>query len=195
LEVVFRRYQFDEPAAAFLKHKLEWLGIFESAAEVPAPHQRVTVRPDDTILAVADVTSMPASAPSTRALNPLSLLPAAENYQHDWPPPKRRRVASQESVGSAVAEPRAGCRGIKLHELRDIFDEYDRRNAGAVGKIDLIKACASNPKIAAFFDLPTRIRQEDGSRTKFEDTWREIDTSGDREISWAELLAYKVVDI
>jgi hypothetical protein len=124
--------------------------------------------------------------------------PSPPTATNEEPPPKRRRVNSQVSVDSAAAETRAEGPGIKLQELRDIFEECDRKKAGVVTKIDLIKACASNTRIADFFELPTHIRQEDGTRTKFEDKWREIDTSGDREISWAELLAYykhKVVDM
>jgi hypothetical protein len=353
LEIVFRKYQFDESAAAFLRHKLEWLRIAQRAHEEPAPNERVTLAPDATILAVTDIIALPSPAPSSRAPNPLSLppatrgtapaaltkgavaqiqgleganhlngswvtceqweaqkgrwrvrlengdevavkpekllkallpppkhpgvaqgspralapppkdsqvaqgspkalaprsqaegttataahsgtgngndqlavfgqpqpqtwsqkmfgwlvpswfqskrsIPAMEKNQHEEPPPKRRRVDSQASVDSPVAETCIGSPGIKLQELRDIFDECDRKRAGVVTKIDLIKACASNAKIAKFFELPYHIRQEDGTRTKFEDKWREIDSSGDREISWAELLAYyrhKVVDI
>jgi len=87
---------------------------------------------------------------------------------------------------------------IKLEKLRDIFDRCDVNKDGLVNKRELIKTCRRDIEIAKFFDVPSDIRQEDGSRNKLEEVFQEIDRDADREIRWAELLAYyrhRVVDL
>lgn len=79
---------------------------------------------------------------------------------------------------------------IKLQDLREIFEKCDKDNSGEVSKIEMIKACRSDPEIAKFFRLPEHIRQEDGSRTMMEERFQAMDNDSSREISWAELLAF-----
>eukprot|EP00440_Ansanella_granifera_P036365 gb/GFBE01039458.1/.p1 GENE.gb/GFBE01039458.1/~~gb/GFBE01039458.1/.p1 ORF type:complete len:390 (+),score=95.11 gb/GFBE01039458.1/:1-1170(+) len=91
------------------------------------------------------------------------------------PPAKRRRPESPT---------------ISLERLRAVFDKCDSDKDGKVNKREFIKACREDANIACFFELPGQIRQEDGSRNKFEELFQGIDVDGDREICWAELLAH-----
>jgi len=87
---------------------------------------------------------------------------------------------------------------INLARLRDMFDRCDINKDGRVNKRELIRSCRQDEEIASFFQLPGNIRQEDGSRGRFEEVFQAIDQDGDREIRWAELLAYyrhRVVDV
>jgi len=96
------------------------------------------------------------------------------------------------------APPRPGVPPIKIKDLREIFDNVDRDGNGLVTKIELVKACRNNPNVAKFFQLPETIRQEDGSRARFEEVFQTIDIDSSKEISWAELLAFyksAVIDI
>lgn len=91
------------------------------------------------------------------------------------PPTKRRRCSLEK---------------ITLAKLRKIFARCDRNNDGTVNKRELIISCRENDEVAQFFGLSKTIRQEDGSRTSFENWFQDVDRDGDREICWAELLAY-----
>mmetsp|Transcript_22611 Transcript_22611/g.43938 ORF Transcript_22611/g.43938 Transcript_22611/m.43938 type:complete len:465 (-) Transcript_22611:68-1462(-) len=110
-------------------------------------------------------------------------------------------VRAEKRPGEESAEPPAkrNCNRpkIQLAKLRDIFDRCDINQDGRVNKREMIKACRGDEEIARFFEVPTTIRQEDGSRSKLEEIFQEIDQDGDREIRWIELLAYyrhRVVD-
>merc|ERR1712151_499737 len=91
--------------------------------------------------------------------------------------PSRKRKRSDEQ-------------GISLEKLRDIFDRCDINKDGLINKRELIKSCREDTEVAKFFHLPTTIRQEDGSRAKVEELFQDINKDADREIRWAELLAY-----
>lgn len=100
------------------------------------------------------------------------------------PPPKKRQRCENPK--------------ISLQQLRVIFDKCDINKDGVINKREFIKACRGDPKLANFFGLPTAIRAEDGSRTQMEGFFQAVDIDNDREIRWAELLAYyrhMVVDL
>jgi len=79
--------------------------------------------------------------------------------------------------------------GLTLDNLRAAFEKCDVDKDGKINKRELIKACREHAEIAQLFELPQNIRQEDGSRTRFEEFFQGVDADGDREICWAELLA------
>lgn len=101
-----------------------------------------------------------------------------------------KRARGEESAGSDRSAGSDQPPKITLEKLRDIFDRCDINKDGLVNKRELIKTCRQDSEIAKFFDVPSDIRQEDGSRNKLEEVFQSIDTDGDREIRWAELLAY-----
>jgi hypothetical protein len=74
--------------------------------------------------------------------------------------------------------------------LLEIFNMCDKNNDGKINKRELIKVCRQDPKVAEFFVLSTHIRQEDGSRDSMEKLFQEIDSDGDRELSWEEFHDY-----
>jgi len=78
-----------------------------------------------------------------------------------------------------------------MHRLmRSVFDQIDRDHSGELNVRELIIAIRKHPNIADYFHLPTKIRQEDGSRESFEQVFQRIDTSNTRTISWEEFSAY-----
>lgn len=99
-----------------------------------------------------------------------------EQSAAEEPPAKRHRAAPAPKVS--------------LAKLRDIFDKCDTDNDGQINKREFIKACRANGEIARFFEVPSVIRQEDGSRSKVEEVFQSLDADGDRAIRWAELLAF-----
>jgi len=61
---------------------------------------------------------------------------------------------------------------------------------GQVNKREFIKILRQDKDIAAFFDLPQQIKQEDGSLEAFESFFQAVDTNDDRELTWDEFLKF-----
>jgi len=123
-----------------------------------------------------------------------------ENLDIEVQGEKRSRDESTEPGEESSEPPAKRARDgqkITLDKLRDIFDRCDLNKDGLVNKREFIKSCRQDEEIAKFFEVPTDIRQEGGSRDRLEEVFQAIDQDGDREIRWAELLAYykhRVVD-
>jgi Ca2+-binding EF-hand superfamily protein len=79
---------------------------------------------------------------------------------------------------------------VSLQQLRAIFEKCDINKDGHINKREFIKACREHPDLANLFELPTVIRVLDGSREQMEKRFQAMDTDNDREIRWAEFLAY-----
>jgi hypothetical protein len=61
-------------------------------------------------------------------------------------------------------------------------------HAGRIDRRELILGLRKNPDLAALFELPGRIRQEDGSRDRVEAFFQAIDADDDDGLSLNELL-------
>merc|ERR1719482_537114 len=71
--------------------------------------------------------------------------------------------------------------------LREAWTQLDRNNDGKVSRIEFIQAVRQHPEVARVFDLPSNIRQEDGSRDLFERVFQSIDANSDQHLTWEEL--------
>lgn len=80
-------------------------------------------------------------------------------------------------------------RVARMARLKEVFEQCDKGKDGSINKRELIKACRGAADLAAFFELPEQIRQEDGSRDLLEELWQKLDGDGDRNVSWEELYA------
>lgn len=100
------------------------------------------------------------------------------------------RVLDEISTRSSTKRKREEGPGLKLQQLRELFEECDRNKDGIINKRELILACRRCPDVAQFFQVPQTIRQEDASRSKLEKLFQDIDDNNNREMCWAELLAY-----
>jgi len=80
-------------------------------------------------------------------------------------------------------------------QLYQIFQDCDKEGNGLINKRELIKAVRRDPSTAEFFGLPSRIRQEDGSRDKMEELFQAMDQSGDAEVAWEEFQAFYRVSV
>lgn len=74
--------------------------------------------------------------------------------------------------------------------LRQIFDQIDTTKDEMINKRELIKICRNDPSVAEFFGLPSKIRQEDGSRDDIERFFQAVDKDSDRQLSWDEFRAF-----
>eukprot|EP00928_Gymnodinium_smaydae_P084477 TRINITY_DN6774_c0_g3_i1.p1 TRINITY_DN6774_c0_g3~~TRINITY_DN6774_c0_g3_i1.p1 ORF type:complete len:489 (-),score=65.82 TRINITY_DN6774_c0_g3_i1:493-1959(-) len=105
-------------------------------------------------------------------------------------PPSEVEHSAPDSEDRPAKRRRCDASKVSLEKLRNIFDKCDVNKDGQVSKRELIKTCRQDGEVAEFFNLPMQVRQEDGSRSKLEEVFQSIDTDGDREIRWAELLAF-----
>ena len=73
---------------------------------------------------------------------------------------------------------------------RAVFVQLDRDGNGKVSRTEFLMALREDPALATVFHLPSRIRQEDGSRDAFERVFQGLDTDGDRSLSWDEIAVH-----
>lgn len=76
--------------------------------------------------------------------------------------------------------------GGTAETLRNIFQRLGADDTTPVTKIKFIKTVRTDNVVADFFNLPTKIHQEDGSRDLMEVVFQALDADGNREISWKE---------
>jgi Ca2+-binding EF-hand superfamily protein len=73
--------------------------------------------------------------------------------------------------------------------LKEIFDDLDANKDGTVSRAEFIKAIRRGTSgVNEFFGLSTTVRQEDGTRDRFERVFQAIDTDNSRSISWEEFV-------
>ena len=66
------------------------------------------------------------------------------------------------------------------------FEVIDRNRDGVLSRIEVIKACRSNAYVRSLLGLPSVIRQEDGSRDRFEAVFQAIDVDDSKAIDPTE---------
>ena len=67
-----------------------------------------------------------------------------------------------------------------------LFEQLDKDKNGTLSRIEVIKSLRSNKEVQALLRLPSRIRQEDGTRDAFESVFQAIDRDDSKSISKAE---------
>ncbi|KAK3250534.1 hypothetical protein CYMTET_40093 [Cymbomonas tetramitiformis] len=78
--------------------------------------------------------------------------------------------------------------GVTEDELRQIFEKIDRDGDGHINKHELIIALRKNKDICELLGLPSKIRQEDGSRDILETFFQLLDQDGSRTLEWEEFV-------
>ena len=71
-----------------------------------------------------------------------------------------------------------------------LFEQLDKDKNGTLSRIEVIKSLRSNKEVQALLRLPSRIRQEDGTRDAFESVFQAIDRDDSKSISKAEWHQY-----
>ena len=66
----------------------------------------------------------------------------------------------------------------------------DTSGNGRLSRAEMIKAARTDPKVRQLLDLPATIRQEDGSRDRFERVFQAIDRDDSKEIDYAEFAQF-----
>ena len=66
----------------------------------------------------------------------------------------------------------------------------DRNGDGVLSRIEVIRACRSDPSICELLGLPRVIRQEDGTRDAFEQVFQQLDADDSKSIDLGEMLAF-----
>ena len=62
------------------------------------------------------------------------------------------------------------------------FDAMDTHKRGHLSQIDVIKGLRTNSRVRELLDLPSKIKQEDGSRDQFEHIFHEMDNKNDKTV-------------
>ena len=77
-------------------------------------------------------------------------------------------------------------------KLRNLFDQVDKDKDGYINVREMLIALRTNSELSELLQLPSRIRQENGSREAFENVFQEMDSDGDgdRLISYTEFIGY-----
>ena len=78
---------------------------------------------------------------------------------------------------------RHGQLGLACEEA---FKLIDRNGDGVLSRIEVIQACRSDERVAKLLRLPKTIKQEDGSRDRFEEIFRQMDTDDSKEVDQEE---------
>ena len=74
--------------------------------------------------------------------------------------------------------------------VRAAFELMDTSGNGRLSRAEVIKAARSNPKVRQLLDLPATIRQEDGSRDRFERVFQAMDQDDSKEVDLEEFARF-----
>ncbi|KAH8057901.1 hypothetical protein JL722_6442 [Aureococcus anophagefferens] len=75
------------------------------------------------------------------------------------------------------------------HELAEAFDFIDKDHNGALTRAEVIRACRRSAKVRDLLGLPEHIRQEDGTRDRFEEVFQALDVDDSKTINLLEFCA------
>ena len=94
------------------------------------------------------------------------------------------REIGRELVGEPPPAPDAAPR--RLASAREAFRLMDTNGNGRLGRAEVIKAVRRDPAVRALLGLPATIRQEDGSRDRFERVFQAMDRDDSKEVDFEE---------
>merc|ERR1719352_1060269 len=75
-------------------------------------------------------------------------------------------------------------------KLDEIFTKCDSDGDGKISKIELVKACKSDQRLAGFFGLTQTIRAENGINDQMEKIFQAIDKDDSKTITREELFKF-----
>jgi hypothetical protein len=96
-------------------------------------------------------------------------------------------------AGKWFAQAWMGANPARERACKEAFNLIDKNNDGLLSRIEVIQASRRNAKVRALFGLPASIRQEDGTRDRFEEVFQKIDTNDDKQIDLEEFTIFFMV--
>lgn len=72
----------------------------------------------------------------------------------------------------------------------EAFKLIDKNDDGVLTRIEVIQACRSDQRVREVLQLPTNIRQEDGSRDAFEAVFQKMDADDSKAVDLPEFMAF-----
>ena len=109
-------------------------------------------------------------------------------FQQSLWPPERMGLARFENA-AAMRLPRAE-RSLSRAEADKIFKLLDVNGSGAISHPEMIKGLRQHPHIAFKLGLPSVIRQQDGSRERYQEVFSHMDPYDVKAIDRANFLRY-----
>ena len=77
----------------------------------------------------------------------------------------------------------------------EAFKLIDKNGDGVLSRIEVIQACRSDERVAKLLRLPQTIKQEDGSRDRFEEIFQQMDTDDSKEVDMEEFQRFWVSQV
>ena len=88
-------------------------------------------------------------------------------------------------LANAAADPK-----VAMKVIMCAFHLIDKNGDGFISRTELIKALRKSVVVQLLLQLPDRIRQEDGTRDRFEEVFQEIDVDSSKELDIDEFQLY-----
>ena len=76
------------------------------------------------------------------------------------------------------------------HSISAAFQLIDTSGNGRLSRAEVVKAARGDPMVRQLLDLPRVIRQEDGSRDRFEQVFQAMDRNDSKEVDFAEFAQF-----
>ena len=146
-----------------------------SSSSQPAPPPP----PPDGHEGMFDPRRTPPASPKLPQLSPPRSSPPQTLPQSQSSQLKTRAPSESESEGH-----------VDNHSVLAAFQLMDTSGNGRLSRAEVIKAARGDPMIRQLLDLPRVIRQEDGSRDRFEKVFQAMDRNDSKEIDYAEFAQF-----
>ena len=98
----------------------------------------------------------------------------------------RELLGEEDSAASPAPAPAPDPAVRRLASASEAFRLMDTNGNGRLGRAEVIKAARRDPSVRALLGLPATIRQEDGSRDRFEQVFQAMDQDDSKEVDFEE---------
>merc|ERR1740121_57296 len=99
---------------------------------------------------------------------------------------------AQHGAGAEEASERRFCLPASPRQAvaSEAFRIIDKNGNGSLSRIEVILACRRDPSVRALLGLPATIRQEDGSRDRFEQVFQAMDSDDSKDVDFEEFARF-----